>query len=435
MASFQLQNRGEMRRIIGRSLGIMQTGEATSTTDSNSLIDTLYLHGADDEVNGRQVVMYDNTGSIVDGEISFVSDFTGSSSDATVSPTFTAAITDGDLYEMWKFPWLKSDVDAAIDEAIIAATPYVPIDRVTDSNFTQVTRYEYDWLVPYAFGNDFTAVHTIEHVTDIGTNYEIHDCDTVWDELVDGDVTASVDTSIQREGNGCLKLVVAAGCAAGDILATQDISSLDITGCDSIEIWIYSTTALDAGDLQVLLSATALCASPLEELDIPATSANTCTRHVLSMENAPNDSAIISVGIKMITDKGAFTLYADDIRATLANSKVYKELNPAYWAIVRGTTPKLRFTSTGLSIVGTNTQVRISGYSSPDIFSDDATDSEVDPEYIINYARGVLLTGRATNKPLDIDNREKKGNDFLALALQRLNAISKNVSADTRSVT
>ena len=40
------QNRGELRRSIGRSLGIMQTGAATSETDSSSLIDTLYLRGA-----------------------------------------------------------------------------------------------------------------------------------------------------------------------------------------------------------------------------------------------------------------------------------------------------------------------------------------------------------------------------------------------------
>ena len=430
----QGQNRGEIRRLIGPALGIMQVGAATSTTATTNLTDTLYLRGADDEHNGKQLLIFDPAGSITAGAISFVSDFTGSTNNAVCAPAFTAAITTGDDYELWNTPWVVSDVNKAIDEAIIAASTRALVKRVTDSNFTLSSRYEYDWLVPYAFGNDFRYVYMVEYVSSVGTQYDIHDCDTVWDELVDTDVTASVDTSIEREGSGCLKLVVADGCAAGDILATMDISSLDITGCDSLEIWIYSTVALDAGDLQVLLDDTALCAGPLESLSIPATSVNTWTRHVIDLADAPNDSAIISVGLKMVTDKGAFTLYADDIKATLAASKIYKELNPEYWSIVTGDSPKLKLTSAGLSVVGANTQVRLSGFSSPDLMTDETTDAEIDPDFITNYVKGLLMTGHAKSRTLDIENRQDKGEKFMALALSKLNRMIFSPTSNCRSV-
>lgn len=433
MANFQGQNRGEIRRLIGQALGIMTNGAATSNGDTASLIDTKYLRGAADEFNGREVLIYETTDGLApQDETSIVDDF--ASNDATLAPVLTAATTALDKYEMWNLPWRISDINAAIDEAIIAATPRALMHRVTDANFTIASRREYDWLVPYAFGNDFRYLHQVEYVTNIGIGYVIHNCDVVWDELVDTDVTASVDTSIEREGSGCLKLVVAAGCAAGDILATMDISSLDLTGCDSLEIWIHSTVALDAGDLTVMLDDTAQCASPIEDLDIPATVVNTWTRHVIALEDAPSDSAIISVGIKMVVDKGAFTLCADGIDGTLSASKAYTELSPEQWSIVRGGSPKLRLTESGYSLVGANTQVRLSGFAAPDLMTDDTTDSEVDPDFIINYVKGMLMTSHAKSSSLEIDNRIDKGEKFMALAMRKLLGITFSPPANCRSV-
>ena len=45
---------------------------------------------------------------------------------------------------------------------------------------------------------------------------------------------------------------------------------------------------------------------------------------------------------------------------------------------------------TGLSIAGDYKQIRLSGYSCPDIFSDDTTDSEVDPSYLVHNNGFVL---------------------------------------------
>lgn len=416
MANYQPLNRQEIRHSVGRNVGDVIVGEAESTVDTSSLIDITHLTEGDDAYNGREVMMYDPAGSIVAGEKSRVTDFTGfPTSDATCSPVFSASITDGDKYEMWK-ALTVDEVNDVINQAIIAVASRALINRIDDTNFTLPNKSQYDWLTPYTFGNDFRAVSKLEYVKSIGVEKVIHNCDAVWDELVDGDVTASLDNNLEIEGSGCLKLVVAAGAGATDILATDAIISVDLYDCDQIEIWVRSTVALDAGDLQVLLDATASCASPLESLDIPATSANTGTHHVISLANAHLDGAIISVGIKMVTDKGAFTLYVDRIRAVDSQSKKYVTLAPEYWSLVGGSSPVLKFTATGKGLVGNNTQVRLTGYSTPDVFSDDTTDAEVNPNYLIAKATGQLLIGHAKSSRLEVDDRDGKAKYWLSIA-------------------
>ncbi len=421
--AIQGQNRGELRRAIGRSLGIVIIGTATSTVDTTSLIDTANLRGADDERNGEQVMIYDATGSIVDGETKLVSDFAGATYDATTA-AFSANITSGDKYEMWKIPWYLSDVNDAIDQAILKASAKCLQNKQTEATFTQSSKYLYDCL------SSFKGVHTIEYEESIGEAVEVDDCDTVW--TAGASVTASLDTTFNIEGSGCAKLVVAVGAAAGAILGYGTISSKDLSGCDKVEISMYSTIALTAGYLDLVLSASAAIAATTESLDIPAMAANTWYRHIITLANPLSDTAIISVGLVNTTDVGACTLYVDYIRAVDSKSRIYKELNPRYWSLVRASTPLLQITSTGLSIIGNPRLLRISGYELPDMLSDDTTDVEIDPDFIINYAKGILMTGHAKSSSLDIENREKKGNDFLALALQRLNFISTSIFPDTR---
>jgi len=142
----------------------------------------------------------------------------------------------------------------------------------------------------------------------------VEDCEDAWDELVDTDVTSTLETTIIQRGSGSAKIDVNAPAGAGDILATEDMTALDLSGDDTIAYWIYSTTALDAGDLQILIDEDVNCASPSESLDVPATSANTWTRHTGTYVAASSTrNAIISVGLKMIVDKGAFTVYLDDV--------------------------------------------------------------------------------------------------------------------------
>jgi hypothetical protein len=80
-------------------------------------------------------------------------------------------------------------------------------------------------------------------------------------------------------------------------------------------MWIKSSVNLNAGDLQLLLDDTAQCPSPLETLNIPAVPANNWQYVTMTLSNPSSCTAIISIGIKMVVDKGAFTLRVDDIKA------------------------------------------------------------------------------------------------------------------------
>lgn len=416
--------RYQIRQSIGRAIGVI-VGEATSTVDTTSLIDTVNLLGADDEHNGKQVIIYDATGSIVDGEIQRVTDFAGSSNDATTT-AFTASITDGDKFEMWPYSIRISDVNDIINRAIIDASQEGLQPKQTTGNFTLSNIYEYAWL------SGFEGVYMVEYVNNIGIEHDIHMCEAAWDELVDGDVTAALDTSFNVEGSGCLKLTVAAGCDANDILATDSIDSLDISDCDQVEVWIRSSVALDAGDLQLLLDNTAQCASAVESLDIPATLANTGTHHVISLANPESDTAIISVGVKMVTDKGAFTLYVDRIKAVKSTSREYRELNPKYFELVKGSTNYLKLTTAGKSVAGDNNNLRISGYALPSLMTADTDVCELDPEYVVSWSLAHLLLYHAPARNLDVHNREKLGEKHLLIAERKKMAMSINFDMDVR---
>lgn len=152
-------------------------------------------------------------------------------------------------------------------------------------------------------------------------NAIVDDCEDVWNELVDADVTASADSAVKKVGAYSAKFVCAAGLAAGDIIATEAISSSNFTDMIGVVCWVRSTVALSAGDIDFMLDDTAQCASPLESIDIPAISVDTWTRVFVPFVTPANLTAVISIGLKMIVDKGAFTFYVDDIRTY--NSKTF----------------------------------------------------------------------------------------------------------------
>jgi hypothetical protein len=111
-------------------------------------------------------------------------------------------------------------------------------------------------------------------------------------------------------------LVVGAGAAAGVRLATLDKAAMDLSSYNYIKMWVYSSIALNANDMQFLLDEHAQCVSPLKSLNISAISATTWTEVTLALGDASILTAIISIGAYQVVDKGAFDLYIDQVRAT-----------------------------------------------------------------------------------------------------------------------
>uniref|UniRef100_A0A6M3KEK5 Uncharacterized protein n=1 Tax=viral metagenome TaxID=1070528 RepID=A0A6M3KEK5_9ZZZZ len=424
MTAIQLQNRGEIRRSVGRNLGIVLIGVITSGgVDKTSVIDTVNLTGGDDEHNGKQLMIYDATGSIVDGETVRVTDYDGSSSDATVT-TFTQNTTALDKYEMWDTPWLIADINDAINQAIINVTRDVLKLKQTTDTFTRPSNFEYDCLTSYK------GLHKVEYCTGIELDHLLDDCETAW-TAGSANVTATADSAFEREGTYCAKLVEDGNSAAGAILGYATISSTDISDCDRVEFDMYSSIALTAGYLDFVLSASAAIAATTESIDIPAMTAGKWYRHSLTLANPHSDTAIISLGVVNTTDVGACTLYFDNIHAVKDGSKIFKPLTPQYWGVAKGSTNYLKLTTDGKALVGNTTQLRLTGYQLPDIFSDDTTDCDIDPAYVIAQTTGWLAISHAKSSRLQIKDRQNFAKYWLGLAESMKPSLSDPMMPDT----
>ena len=106
------------------------------------------------------------------------------------------------------------------------------------------------------------------------------------------------------------------------ILGSEAISSIDISASTTVTLQVQSSVATNSGDMQLLLDDTANCASPLETLDLPALVADKWTSVVLTLANPASDVAIISVGLKMAVDKGAFRFTIDNITVDSYNGSM-----------------------------------------------------------------------------------------------------------------
>ena len=235
-------------------------------------------------------------------------------------------------------------------------------------------------------------LHKVQFRTSIEA-IQIEAATDAWTESVDGDVTASQDTKDKKRGAGSFKMVVATGASANDILATQKITSKNIAGMDYVEFWIKSTAAFPAsGDLQLLLDDTANCASPVETLNIPALTADTWTFVRLPLANPELDTALISVGLKYVTDIGATTIFLNDIKAVLNSTAKYADIPKHLWGVDPSTRdltlrPSVR-ASVGYSML------KLHGGDTPATLDADATVCEVDDWYVI--ARATSLAMRAS---------------------------------------
>lgn len=147
----------------------------------------------------------------------------------------------------------------------------------------------------------------------------VEDGEDAWNEFVSANVVASADAGDKKVGAASAKFAVAVGAAANELLATEAIARLDLSGYDQIKGWLKSDVALAAGDLQLLLDDTAQCASPVLTLNLPAVNAGVWTHFVLAYDRTlAGLDQILSVGLKQVVDKGVANFWLDDLRAEQA---------------------------------------------------------------------------------------------------------------------
>ncbi len=151
----------------------------------------------------------------------------------------------------------------------------------------------------------------------------LENCNDAWNEKVDGGVYSTIDNVDKKEGTNSVKLIVTTGVAVngGVILATEKVSEapgINMTSDTHVKLWIKSSIICEgAGDLILILSEVAECGGEegvtMKSINIGTLSAGVWTEKTLDVDNDYLD-AVISIGIKMVTDLGECIIHIDDIR-------------------------------------------------------------------------------------------------------------------------
>lgn len=149
------------------------------------------------------------------------------------------------------------------------------------------------------------------------TSLVIENCEDAW--VAKANVTSTNDSAIHKKGTYSSKNVIAAGHTTG-LASTEDMTAVDVSAYTHLKFWIMSTVANADGDLQIVLDDTSACASTLEQLDVEALTPNVWSEQTLKIETPADLTALLSVGLNVITDNGAQTVYIDDVRVVTTST-------------------------------------------------------------------------------------------------------------------
>ena len=379
MPAIQGRTRKQLRQSIGYNLGALHTGTAYDAGSTTTLI-SLTFTGGDDTHNGKWVVVYDTSNSD-NAETRLVSDYTSSAYRLTLGQALSFATAAGDTYELWDTPYNPDVIDEFINQAIMGAMGWVydPIENISLHGDGHQTRFD----IP----SNISMISKIEY-RDKVSSIRLHACSSTFDEKTDSDFTQSLDTKDKKQGVQSLKMVIASGASAGDFV-TDSITSKNISGYDTIEMWVKSTVATSAGNLKLLLDDTASCGSPLETLSIPALTADTWTFVRMSLANPETDTAIISVGLEYDADIGAATVWIDDIVAVANDTAEWTILDRRNWKIDKESRD-LVLQREGHKAVGYSL-IKITGGDKPALMTANTDTSEIDENYVIAQTVSLAL--------------------------------------------
>jgi len=153
------------------------------------------------------------------------------------------------------------------------------------------------------------------------TETEFCDCETIWEHA--DTVIPSLDPTNKKKGTYASKLQVSAAAAVG-VLTSRIISyNFASPAVTHYKFWLRCDIALAANDLAFVVSEVALGAETgsFDLVNIPAMAvAGQWYEHTIAVDNVADMETAISVAIKMLQDKGEFTLWIDDIRAVVAGT-------------------------------------------------------------------------------------------------------------------
>lgn len=387
--AIQSRTRKELRQEIGRNLGAVVIGKATSGS-TTTLIDTQSLTGGDDDYNGKFIRLTSGNAS---GETGVISDFVNSSSTATIKPingtAFSGAIADDDSYEMWDEGYNPDNIDAFINDSIVQYSPRTLISEEDTSLFGHISRPEHS--VP----SNMVAISEVYYRT--SQDSETLDDANNDDWTAGTNVTISKDATDYRSGGGALNILT--GDVGSQALATKTIGSVNISNMDQVEFWVKSKNALSANSLTLTIGSA---------LNINvALSARVWTKVVLNLSLPENLTAVTSLIVSSAhaTENDSNEIWINDIRVVETATEKYEKLAPYCWRIDREG-GKLRFIN-GCETVVNNSKIKLVGYRIASTLTTDAGTCEINPTLIVSKATARALISQAGGRTTDLDERRQ----------------------------
>jgi len=355
-------------------------GTASGTGLATTLVDSSLRFG-DDTPNGRWVLM---TSGDNDGLERVIDDYVASTTTYTLKPALTATTANNDTYERFNQHYSPTMIHDAINSAISSAVGRFYVRKESFALHADRSTARFD--IP----SDMDMIDRIEHRTSV-VSKEIHPCSRTFDETPDSNFTQTVDTEEYKTRNS-LKLVIAAGASAGDVI-TDSIPSVNLSRYTHLEGWIKSNVALNAAYYKIHLDNGVVQAdgNDKESLSMPAVSADTWTYFRLALANPEDDTAIVSIGIEMVADPGAHTLYFDDIKVVDEDSTIWARVPKHLWRIDKEA-KDLILTNSGRVVAGYSL-LKLSGGKHPEAMSSDSTVATIPESYIVAKATSLLLQG------------------------------------------
>ena len=403
MAIVQGRTRAQLRQSVGYNLGAVYVSSASGNGSTTTIVDNTLI-GADDNHNGKWIIFNDASGN--SGQTTRVSDYTSSSTTLTLSPAVDASSATSDTYEMWDDIYSPARINEFINQAITDATghAYDPVEKLDLHTDGKSLRFD----IP----SGLSMIQDIYYRDKVDFT-RLHACASVFDESVDSDFTVALDTKDKKQGTQSCKFTIAAGASAGD-LATDSITSKDISGYDYVEFWVKSTVATSAGNLKVHLDDTANCASPVESISIPALSADTWTFVRDKIDNPELCSAIISVGLEFDSDLGACTVWLDDISAVSNDSAQWVKMPRNLWKIDKEA--KDIVLDDYAHGVARYNLLKLVGGDKPALLTSDSDTSEIDEQYIIARATALAFASASGGPQTDPDNKNNMAGFWMGLS-------------------
>ncbi len=139
----------------------------------------------------------------------------------------------------------------------------------------------------------------------------VEDCEDVW---VAGTGASSISTITGKVGTNAVRDTTTT-LGASALMMTEVIAPGTLVSYDGVYFWFRSSVTTAAGDIALLLDDTALCASPIEILNLPALTATTWKQCFVRFADPTLLGAIISVGTRQVTDLADGTFDIDDVEA------------------------------------------------------------------------------------------------------------------------